>query len=242
MTLSFRPLLAPALLALILIVPHRAAAAGQALIEARDEGQQGQVQIEYDDAGRVRIDPLGEAAGQGYLVVREGKAYSVARVEGQLMVMDMGAMMKMMGGLMAQQGLQAPKLGSEGMVRLLSLEDAGRSETVAGLSGRVHTLRYVDAQGKTREETLVLSADARVRALSAAMIAMGEVMTRLAATPPQPGADALAAELKSRGQGLLRFGSQFAVVRLSADTPAASRFELPAAPMELPDFGGLLGG
>src|SRR5690606_14643256 len=126
------------------------------------------------------------------------------------------------------------------MARFVSLTDAGRSETVAGISGRVHTLTYVDADGATQTETLVLSKDGRVRELTEAMLLMGRTMTELAGLPANAAADQLSAQLKS--QGLLRHGTTFSLVSLSADRPAASRFDLPAEPTQMPDLGALSGG
>lgn len=229
-----------ALMAVLTLTPVLALGGGTAVVVSGEEGATARSQIEFD-GNRLRMQSVGEEGSQGYMIVRDGRAYTVIdQGDGQAMVIDAAAAMKSLGGLMPQQGMQQPALGAQDMARFVSLTDAGRSETVAGISGRVHTLTYVDADGATQTETLVLSKDGRVRELTEAMLLMGRTMTELAGLPANAAADQLSAQLKS--QGLLRHGTTFSLVSLSADRPAASRFDLPAEPTQMPDLGALSGG
>ncbi|HEY0973258.1 MAG TPA: hypothetical protein VGE57_02050 [Solimonas sp.] len=210
-------------------------AGGVATIESGDDGQTFKTRVEYEGSHRLRI----EAPEQGgYLLVRDGKAYSVVTQGGQTMVIDMAGMMQMVGG-MAQQN-QDP-MGGGDVHEFVSLSDAGRSETVAGISGRVHTLTYADKSGKRHTETMVLSKDARARDLTMALTAMGEIMARNAKVPETAGSKRLHGEILGNGQGVLRYGTAFRVVSFDGGKPAAARFELPAQPMQMPNFGGAAG-
>jgi hypothetical protein len=222
------------------LTPALASAGGRAVIQSGDNGESVRSQIEFD-GDQLRVQALGEEGKQGYMIVRDGRAYTVVdQGGGSPMVIDTAAMMKTVGGLISGQDMRQPSLGAEGMARFVSLSDAGRSETVAGIPGRVHTLTYVDSDGATRTETLVLSKDGRVRELTDAMLVMGKTITAIAGVPANAASDQFAAQLK--GQGLLRHGNTFTLVSLSADRPAAARFVLPAEPTQLPDLGAMTGG
>ncbi len=229
-------------IAVAMLLPTVALAGGSAVIQSGDASQQVQARIEFDGSARMRMDTLGEGAGQGYMILRDGKAYSVAMQGGNPVVVEMGSMMKMLGGMAKQPGMQQPMAAPENMAKFVSLTDTGRSESVAGISGKVHTLVYVDNAGQQHSETMVLSKDARARELTQALISMGETMAKMADLPAEAGSEQLAAEFKARGQGMLRYGDNFKLISLDSKSPAASRFELPAAPMQMPDLGGMMGG
>lgn len=52
--------------------------------------------------------------------------------------------------------------------------------------------------------------------------------------PEPPGSQQVKAELRRQNAGVLRFGDEFRVVSLSAETPAAARFDLPAGALQIP--------
>ena len=226
--------------ALGLMLPLAALAGGSAEIRSGAGKDQTTARIEFDGPRTLRMEGRGQQEMPGYMLLLDGKAYSVVQQDGSPMVMELGPMMKMMGAMVQSPAMQQPLSGPEEIVRFVSLVDSGHSETVAGVDGRVHTLTYVDGNGQTQTETLVLSKDARARELTAAMMEMGRVMSRAAGIKPQPGGDQLAAEMSTRGQGLLRYGNDFTLVSLDGKTPAGARFKLPAEPMQMPDLGGLM--
>lgn len=111
--------------------------------------------------------------------------------------------------------LPLAELGLACVVQFLGLDDTGRSETVAGIGGRVYLLSYRDAAGERRREHLVLSADGRARELAWAL----QRLTVAAAAAPT-GARQLAAELQTRKLGPLRLGERWRVVELVPDRAA----------------------
>ncbi len=184
--------------------------------------------LEYRGADKLRM----ATDAQGYLLKRDGKLYMVQGAKGQETVIDAGNMLSTFGA-------NAPK--GPNPSKVISLKKTGQTETVAGISGEVWAMRFVDSEGKERETDLVLSGDARVRELRDALhgftlALLGNDAEGIAA------AERMIAELKQRGRGMLRFGSDMQVTQIT-DTPVASaRFDLPAEPMAMPDFSSLMGG
>lgn len=201
-----------------------AAQAGMASIQ--NEG--GISQLEYRGAQYLRM----ATDAEGYMLHRDGRLYMVQGRPGQETVMDAGAMLGMFRGAMPDPGPQPQ--------RIESLKPTGASETVAGISGEVWSLRYVDDQGRQQQADLVLSKDARVRELSEAFNGFSLTLMRLSGQDTAP-LERMTAELKKTGRGMLRYGSEMKVTYLSGDAIASSRFDLPAEPMAMPDFSGLAG-
>ena len=219
---------------LVGLAPGLAWAGGQAIVVS-GEGQD-QMLMEYDDNNRVRMNmPQGEDNADMHLLVRDGGIYYVMVQDGQPMVFDAGSMMQGLSGLFESQDM----LGDQEMVEFISLDDTGRNEEVAGISGDVYELRFVDGNGSQQVETLVLSRDARARELSGAFLTMSSTMLDVL-QQPQQGREQFALALEDRG--MLRYGSDFRVVSFDDSEPAVGRFELPAEPTGLGDLlGGLSG-
>jgi hypothetical protein len=231
---------ASAALALALM-PALAWAGGKAVVESGD-GSSNQVRssIEYDGKGALRMDVADQPGN--YMLVRDGKVYSVVSQDGQPVVMDLGAMMKMMGGMAQQMAAQQPMAGSRDVVEFVSLSATGGSESVAGVDGRVYQLTYVDGNGQRQTETVVLSADARAHELTQAMFTMSTTMAQTMQIALPSGGQRLQSEIAGGKQGILRYGSQFRVLSFDGGSPAASRFALPAEPVQMPGLGGMLSG
>jgi hypothetical protein len=199
-------------------------AAGSAVIESGQGSDRQQAKLEYR-GDKMRV----EAQANGVMILRDGKVYALA--EGQ--VIDMSTM----GNLFAGQAGGTISQGPDDLVRYLGLDSTGRSETVAGVSGIVHLLRYQDRAGKTHSEELVMSKDARARALSDALQSMANSFRAMAGVAATPGEAQLESQMK--GQGVLRYGKEFRVVSFDAKAPDEERFALPAAPMQLPSLGAM---
>lgn len=212
------------------LVPAFAWAGGQATISS--EGVQ--TFLEYDDAGSLRMGAQGE---DGYMLIRDGRMYTVMDQGGEIMVMEIGAAMAAMGNMIQQQGLI-----DTGFESFESLTDTGRTETVAGIEGRVHELTLVENNGQRSTETIVLSSDNRVREMTAAMMAMADLMLRTMGSDEAEGLARMKEEIVGTGRGILRQGNEFVVTSIDGNPPAASRLELPAEPMEIPDMSSFFGG
>lgn len=217
-------LAAPALL----LLTSTATLAGTAVIEAGSGKDVHRVDLEYRP-GLLRMQPQG--AEEGTMIARDGKVYTV----GQGMVIEISSVMGMMGEQLANTASNGP----DDVRRFVGFNNTGRRETVAGIGGEVYVLQYEDGNGKVVSEEMVVSKDAKARELSEAMEGMTTSMRAAMKKAETAEERKLSAALK--GYGVLRFGQDFRVVSLSDKTPAASRFELPAAPTQMPDLGGMFG-
>ncbi|MES0873901.1 hypothetical protein [Sinimarinibacterium thermocellulolyticum] len=212
--------------------PAWAWAGGKAVVEAGEGSDKQRITYEFDGA-LLRMD-VPQQDGN-YMIMRDGKIYSVTEQNGQPMVIDMSGMGKMLGGI-AQQSMASV---NQDVDQFISLSDTGRTETVAGISGKVHVLTYVD-DGERKTEEIVLSNDKNLREMSDSMMLVSETMAKAFGVQIPEGSKRMSAELK--GQGVLRFGTQYKLVSLSGSTPPPSRFTLPAQPQQMPDLGSLFSG
>lgn len=212
----------------LMVAPAAWAAGGGATIEAGDGADRVQIGVQYlDDKLRMETQVLGQGQVQPVTLLRDGRLYLV--VGG--MVLDAAQAMSAFG-----QSMQAPSTVPEQMRRFIALEPTGRSETVAGIAGKVYALRYEDDGGTARTDEMVLSEDARARALSQALLRLAQTLKAHAPAVPTAQDEArLLAALNNRG--VLRYADHFRVVSLSDAPPPAARFELPSKPLVLPSFG-----
>ncbi|HUH75791.1 MAG TPA: hypothetical protein VLZ53_00350 [Devosia sp.] len=219
-------------LAILLIgLTSPALAGGTAIISGAgsapdDPNEQYAMEVTWLDDQTVRMDPEGTPA---YMLVRDGSAYSITDAGGQLMVLDMGSIMKlagsMGGGMPAGAAQQAPTVADAESVD--SLEPTGRKETVAGISGEVYEVRWTSSDGEVHVDEAVLSDDPLLLEMSSAFQAFGAALA--GEQDAQPLNDAMEAE----GLAALRFGDRYRVTAISDDTPPDSHFQLPAKPMDL---------
>jgi len=211
-----RSKLGGALLAMLAASASPLYAAGRATVAlaAVDSGSR-EVIVEYGES-QVRLQP--RDAAPGYLLLRDGEAYSVLLQPSEPPASDaVDALADV---------VRLPALGLEDMAQFVSLGDTGRDEVVAGLAGRVHVLTYHDASHREHHQQLVLSPDLRARELSWALRRMGEAFHSGPARR-SAGLQLLEKELGDRRVGVLRIGSRFRVVACDEQAPAAARFELP---------------
>ncbi|MEH6588737.1 MAG: hypothetical protein V7746_00690 [Halioglobus sp.] len=225
-TLKKIPLRLLAVVVLALVV--QVALAGTAEVTSGSQS----MQIQYE-GGMLRMD-VGQGEG-AYMLLRDGHVYMVSIANGQPMVIDASQSMSMMGNM---AGSSAPAAAAG---KVLALDATGKMETHAGIKGEVYNLKFIDIDGKEMQTELVLSDDARAKGFSNAMSAMAVTMSSVAGQDYSAAANDIAARLKSLDMGVLRYGQDMSVTALNGDTVAASRFELPAKPMDLSGLRGLMG-
>ncbi|MBA4285072.1 MAG: hypothetical protein C0434_06025 [Xanthomonadaceae bacterium] len=247
MARPFRRRLLPLALLVPLLTAPDLLAGGSVEFQSGSGADAQRIQFDFD-GDKLRMTPLGKKdadAPAGYSIFRDGKMYSIVENGAETMVLDMGSMMKMLGGAMAN----AAKLdtGLDDIAEYHGLNATGRTETHAGITGEVYTVDYTTRAG-TREKTeMVLAKNTTLVEMSSSMAAFSEMMAKAMGQPSDtPGAKALEAEFKRKNLGLLRIEQDLRVIRVSSSTPSAARFRLPAAPTELPampaGMEGLLGG
>lgn len=224
MSVSFKHLLAAGLLAM----PFCVLAAGTATIQGQDGSR---FTLEYDGS-QLRLESSRHR--NVHLIANGDSVYAVTTAAGQPLVVSGGAVMS----LLSAQGGQKFATGSEDIRSFTSLTSTGRYETVAGIRGAIHQLKYVDRGGRQRTEEIVLSEHPEVAQMTRSFGRAAAAFQQGAGVDNE-GSRALLRELENRNLGLLRFANHYQVVALQTTAPSPARFQLPAAPMQLPGLQGL---
>lgn len=218
------------LAAVALLAPSIALAGGKAVMvtsaQPMDMGgdPSTSMTLTWRDANTMRMD-FGDP--NNYLIMLDGKGYSVSEDEGETMVMDMSGMGDMIRAMAGKEAKTDQPFGS-----INSVTAANSSKTVAGIKGQVYNITWTEPDGSQQSGEAVLTNDPLVVEMTNAyMTSMGAMV----------GADftrTFKAALPSSHQGLLQVGEQFHVESVQSADPSASLFTLPAEPMDLK---GLLG-
>lgn len=205
-----------------------AAQAGTATVIA-GEGEQSMT-FEYASNDLMRMS----TSEDSYLLVRDNTLYIVGNEGGEPMVFNASSMMRGLSGMIQQA---APAATTNEFV---SLEETGRSETVAGIVGDVYLLTVLE-DGSKRTDEVVMSGDARAIDFRNALFMMARA-TMTALDDPDAAANSkeLEARLRDTGLGILRVGDEMTVSEISGDKVAAARFELPAEPMDMQGLGAMM--
>lgn len=210
------------------------ASAGGTAVIGTDHASE-QVTLEYAD-GKIRLGA--EQQGDNYIIVEGDKVYAVTYENGRPVVLDLAAMGKMLGAVGGTAGQLPLQMGRQ-IGEILELRSLGRNETLAGITGQLHELVYLDAEGDRQTEEVVLSTDPAVCELTQVMLQLSRVLVTILGQPVDP-LDALERILQNGRQGLLRIGSEVRLASLSTKTPAVERFVLPAQPGSMPNLGVLM--
>lgn len=144
-----------------------------------------------------------------YLLFREGRLYSAQAG----LAKDVTAL---------GPSIRMPTVGDEQIKLIVSLTELGRTETIAGLTGRVIELKYYNTRMQEVSSTLVLSEDARVRENTD----LWWHYHRSLGGPEHKGRQVLRDYLQQTKAGILQFGDDFRVEGFGV-TPASDRFQLP---------------
>lgn len=219
---------------ILLFLSTAAGAGGTAKVEVTgDNAAGGTMTMRWQDADNVRVDPPNQPA---YMLLRDGKAYTVMSSGGRTMVMDLASISNMPGG--GPGGMGNPGMSGSSAIShataVTELGATGRSETIAGIEGQIYNVAWTDASGESHSGEAVLSDDATVVEMSQAFGGFIEAMAAVGSTK-SPG-DAISEKLAAEGLGVLRFENQFRLAEISDETPSAGTFELPAKPMNLQDM------
>lgn len=205
-------LLTASLLALLL--PVVAQAAGSATF---DTGGDSQLVIYWQDDGNLR---MGAANAGHYMLIENGKAYSVSTASKPAQVIELGGMIKALSGKNDQ-----PTFGA-----IASIKATGKHETIAGIRGKVYRVDVVQPDGQQVSQTIVLTDNPLVREMTHAYI------SSFAAFAGNTRSDKFLAALPKGERGLLRTDDNFRLASITAKAPAADLFTLPAKPKKMADM------
>ncbi|HDZ08937.1 hypothetical protein [Pseudohongiella sp.] len=208
-------------------------AGGTAVLEAGAGANRVSTTIEFHD-GNMRMGAAMPGLN-GYMVMTDTGIYMVTAQAGRPMVLDLGAMMSMLGGMagemMQSQGFSVPN----GIGQFLEMSDTGREEVVAGIPGRVYDLSYVNDRGTRQTEEIVLGRDDTLRELTDTMATWSRMMAAYLSIDLGDYQSAMD-DLLPHGDGILRLGSGYRLVSINNNAPDSSRFTLPAAPQQMPSW------
>jgi len=188
--------------------------------------------FEYRDGGLLRLstgDP------DGYMVLRDDTLYVVAMNDGEPMVINASSMMQSYSGLIKAA---APSVTT---AEVVSLDETGRAETVAGIRGDVYELTVIE-DGRERTQEIVMSDDPRAVEFRDALFAMSVIGQELLNDEQRRESEDLSSRLKGLDMGVLRVGADMTVTAIDDNEVPESRFALPAEPMDVPSLGGMFSG
>lgn len=211
---------------ILFLIPPILLAGGKATLQGGKGGGAAIMELEYAESGKVRMNMPQEQGGSGYMLARDGKAWMVMNVEGQVMVMDVAQMAGMARDMGAPSGDEALKH------QFIEAKNTGRKEGVAGYEGEVYKMTWRDRRG-THTAEVVLSSHPDVVEFSRAWMKFASSMSR--AVAEQDGSENSIGEyLNKEGKGLLRMGDEFRVVSIEPGKVDESRFTLPKATLQMP--------
>lgn len=194
----------PIVLLPLVFIPLVSHAAGRASVRISAQGGTQEARVEWRDANTVRIDFSG--AGSSYFLIRGGKAYLV----GQGKALPWSQMMAGHNNAPLMTGLH-----------IVAAKGPSGHKTVAGISGGVYHVTYVDGRGRRHNSTMVLTDNPVAREFTQAWTALGRA-TGNGHTSAGP-LGKRTGMLKVSGQQ----GASFTVQRLSAKAPPAADFKVP---------------
>ncbi len=181
----------------------------------------------------VRGDDVRMSMGdENYMILKDGRAYSVMGSGGDTVVLDIAGMMEAlraspMGAMIERQmGQATPDYDADDV----SFDRTGRKETIAGVEGEVVIVT-------TPEERIevVVTDDKAVKEAFDGMIALSSAMVgSMPGASRQSMTSMIDASLKAIDGGMLRSGDEMRLTRIDRGSPSASRFELPAEPRTVP--------
>lgn len=233
--LKFKPHLRFCTLAAALLLPNLTFAGGKATITTTTppmeiEGQSAEegadkLTLTWRDADTLRME-FGDP--NHYLVMRDGKTYSVTLDEDGAQVMDMAGMSAMI------QAMNPNKEDNNPFGDIESIKATNEQKTVAGIKGTVYQMQWNEpGKSDSQSSEVILTDDPLVVEMTHAYFNSMSAMI---------GAQYIAMfkdSLPTQTSGLLQLGDDFTVESITKADPAGGLFELPAKPM---DFQSLLGG
>lgn len=191
-------------------LPMAVLGGGTATVQTGD----GTAQFYWSDDG-FRI---GGTDAADYMIIRDGKGYSVSTGYGQPRVFALNVSN-------SDDGQEDESVFDS----VDSIEATGGGETVAGIEGQVYRMTTTDSDGKTETMKVVLTSNPLV-------MEMTQAYMRAIQTLAGRKDDAFMAALPGGRSGLLRVEDDYRVTSISGAEPAASLFVLPAKPKSLADM------
>ncbi|WP_020674984.1 hypothetical protein [Geopsychrobacter electrodiphilus] len=179
--------------------------------------------IHYKDKQHVRVDMASANAKHEMSMLKlDDKVYSITGKTVQDMGQLAGMMAAMGKGGKSNPGEQAP----------IKYEDTGKTETIAGIKGKVY--RFVD-HGKQHEVVLGQDKD-----LQAAVLGVVEISKSSFGMMAEDPTNRFQQDASIKSMALLRMDDVMRLQSMNKDHIQNSVFELPSKPQQLGGMGALL--
>lgn len=223
------------LIAGLLFLSLVAGTAGPALADgsltySADGGDMGR--LEMTDRWRGSALRTDIAGVEAYMLMRDGEIYSITNAGGRVMVFALSALADMPQAQGAQPSDQMNTgAGMEMPSEVLEIEPTGNTKEVAGVTGEIHEISWLDEDGVAHTDTAVLSDDPRLLENQKLKF---EKSNLVSGQEPNP----LTQALQDRGLAALSFGDRFEVLSIDDSPGPEGDFQLPAEPMDLGDMTG----
>lgn len=184
----------------------------------------GQQTIYYADKQHVRMDMSGGAGRTMTMLKRGDKVYAIT---GKV-VQDLSQLSQMMGAMgMGKQGGNKPQAP-------IKFEDTGKTETIAGLRGKVY--RFVE-KGKRHEVVLAQNKD-----LQNAVLGIVEITKAATSMMPFDATSRIQQDASIKNMALLRLDNTLILQSMNTHAVPAETFKLPSKPQQMGGMGALMKG
>jgi len=181
--------------------------------------------IQYMDKQHVRMEMANDAAGSVMTMMKlDDKVYMI---NGNT-VQDLDQLAQMM----AMMGKGAK--GSKAKRTDITYEDTGRTETIAGIQGKVY--RFVE---RGKEHEIVLADD---KDLHAAALGVVEIAKAMSVMMPADSKNMMRQNAPIKSMAMLRLDNNLSLQSIDRKKIQNSVFKLPAKPQQLGGMGALLKG
>ncbi|MCH8501738.1 MAG: hypothetical protein LAT77_07495 [Aliidiomarina sp.] len=183
------------------------------------------IHVEFRAPNMLRIS---DSSGDGYMLMRDNKLYIVVDDAEQVMVLDVVAAAAAYGDAFAQD-----TVWNEEIREIIDFKKTNNRENIAGIQGEEFVMTFVDGNGDRQTQSMVMSRDAKVVALTRTMHEMSKILLRASGGELPQSVVAMEQLIIDEGWGLLKQGTEFQLAMITADAPQVTRFNLPAEPMAL---------
>lgn len=193
--------------------------------------------IEYRDDDHVRM----RTADGSYMLVTGGEGYMVSREGGDWVVYameDFRAMFAGIGSVISDEIDLSEMVVTTGSP--YELRDTGRTETIAGIRGRVHEVVVSDGTNEEVSGELVLTDHRDAVKVYRGMLRMTRIMGEMAG---QHGFDQFMAGMYGiEDRAILRADQGWQLASIERNAIPANAFTLPAEPTKIEGLSALFGG
>ena len=213
-----------ALAGMALMGVHGAYADVMAVYKMTSPDGSGTQTIRYVDKQHVRIDMTDAINHKMSMLKLDDKVYAIT---GKV-VQDMSQLAKMMGSM----GMG--KKNSSKAQPPIQYEDTGRTETIAGISGKVY---HFEEKGKSHEVVLGKNKD-----LQDAVLGIVEITKAATGMMPFSSTDRIQEDASIKSMALLRLDDRVRLQSMDTTAVPAATFELPSKPQQMGGIGRLMNG